>query len=197
MALIPDTDQRTPEWFAVRSHRVTASLAAACLGLDPDTGPITAWKEIMGLKKQPENPFITWGIQNERAAREAYEVETGYLAETTGFWVDDAEDWLGASPDGLVETDGLVEMKCPQIGLPTAIPQKHLIQIAIQLRCTNRLWCDYFAWHPEEGHFLERVHRSFEEEAGMVEQLRQWHLIHVQGNVAPARRKPARKEIAR
>ena len=59
-----------------------------------------------------------------------------------------------ASPDGLIEDDGLLEIKCPThathleslLGAP--IPQKYIYQMQWQLCCSGRQWCDFASYHP-------------------------------------------------
>ena len=55
----------------------------------------------------------------------------------------------GASPDGLVGSDGLVEFKCPNTAthintlLGGTVPQKYVLQMLWQMECTGRQWCDF------------------------------------------------------
>jgi len=190
-----DVDQRSPEWFAARKGRITASLAAAVLGIDPYRGPLSAFNEITGRTGKSEaNAFQVWGAEGEAAARGAYEEETGYLAFTTGLWVHPELPWLAASPDGLVGDDGLLEVKCPKTALPPAMPDHHRVQVAVQLACTGREWCDYFAWHPRDGHYLSRLTRD---EAGiplLLARLNEFYQTYVLPDVAPPRRRAKQKE---
>lgn len=150
-----ECDQRTDQWLAHRRGRITASLAAACLGLNPYTSRAAAWRSIMGVQQQKENRDMRWGTEFEPVARAAYEIESGNLVTETGFWVHPLFDWLGASPDGLVDDDGLVEIKVPTKP-PAEIPLYHRVQMTVQMMCTGRKWCDYFAW-THESHFLARM----------------------------------------
>ncbi len=149
--------QRTPEWHAARAGKLTASLAAACLRLDPYTSPQKAFRTIVGTEPDRDNEFMTWGRQHEMDALLSYEAESGLLVAVTGFWVHRLYSWLGASPDGLVGQSGLVEVKCPQT-LPVKVPVHHRIQMLVQMAVTERSWCDYYAWVPQ-GSFLQRIHR--------------------------------------
>jgi hypothetical protein len=88
---------------------------------------------------------MAWGRDHEQQARSDYEDMYGELAFETGFWVHPTIPWLGASPDGLVGADGMVEIKCPA-AMPKAVPLHHRIQCLIQLAVTGRAWCDYFVW---------------------------------------------------
>ena len=184
--------QRSPEWFEARRGRVTASLAAACLGLDPYISRQKAWRLIMGTEpEREENGFMRWGTEHEGDARTHYEAECGQFVTETGFWVHDDYPWLGASPDGLVGADGLFEAKCPQ-NLPERVPIAHRIQCGIELACTGRAWCDYLAWTPD-GHYLKRVTRA----GGgcLVHRLKLFYLAHITTGIDPGR-KPRRKRKA-
>jgi hypothetical protein len=60
-----------------------------------------------------------------------------------------------ASPDGLVGSLGLIEVKCPEHAghldtlLSETIEKDYRVQIQWQLACTGRQWCDYVSWHPD------------------------------------------------
>ena len=74
-------EQRTPQWFEARKGKITASLAAACLGMDTHRGPFSAWSEITGRSRQQESRHMAWGIEFEPRARLAYEVSAGVLVQ--------------------------------------------------------------------------------------------------------------------
>ena len=134
--------QRSPEWFAARKGKLTASLAAACLGFDKYCSKQKAYRSIIGTHTETENKHMRWGSEFEAAARQAYECETGNLVEETGFWIHPDHPWLGASPDGLIGSDGAIEIKCPSKH-PEKVPINHRIQMIVQMACTGRRWCDY------------------------------------------------------
>lgn len=180
-------DQRSDEWHKARAGRITASVAAACLGLDPYESPIAAWKTITGRKTFEGNRHTQWGVQFEGPARGAYEVLTGNLVFESGFWVHAKLSWLGASPDGLVGPDGGVEIKCPS-RVPEAIPQQHEIQMRICMAVCERSWWDYFAWS-HDGEFLQRVERDLEQERILLWNLAAWYDAYVLTDKQPPRRK--------
>lgn len=188
-------EQRSPEWFACRKGKITASLAAAVLSLDPYKGPLAAYNEIVHDKTQDDNEYMKWGRENEAHARDSYEVFSGNLVAMTGFWVHDTFLWLGASPDGLVGTDGLVELKCPT-KLPTEIPSHHEIQVRVQLACTDRAWCDYYTWVPGQGEFCKRVERDSGWELWIITGLQEWYEKYVLTGTPPPRRRKKPDEEA-
>ncbi len=180
--------QRNEEWLTARSGRITASLAAACLGLDKKTGPYSAFQEIMGRHKKKVYQAMQWGTDHEQACISAYEVVSGNIVQPTGFWVHPELPWLGASPDGFVGKDGLCETKCPG-RLPVEVPGHHLIQMAVQMAVCDRAWCDYFCRDPQEQTFLRRMHRDKEAEGKLIFKLFEFYQLHIKCDVPPPRRR--------
>ena len=148
--------QLSEEWFRLRAGKITASIAAACLGLDPYCSRQRAWRKILGQDKPEHNRHTQWGTRFECLALTDYEVLSGTLVEETGFVVHPRLPWLGASPDGLIGADGLGEVKCPGQA-PASVPIPHRIQILVQLMCTGRFWGDYWAW-VDRDYFIQRVY---------------------------------------
>ncbi len=179
------SEQRTEAWLAARVGIITASVAAGCLGLHPYMSRAKAWRLILGTEKTEENRFMRWGTEMEASARGQYEVETGVLVWPTGFWVHPEHPWLGASPDGLIGTDGLAECKCPQ-SLPEAVPLHHRIQMLVQLAVTGREWCDYYAW-TLHGSFLRRVRPAGI--GGLIRRLDEFRRAYLLTNTEPPRKR--------
>ena len=88
------------------------------------------------------------GIRKEGAARDAYAFAKGLDVEEVGFVVHPQIKDAGASPDGLVGKDGLVEIKCPEANAmfemltKAALDSKYIYQAQWQLACTGRQWVD-------------------------------------------------------
>jgi predicted phage-related endonuclease len=110
------------------------------------------------------------GIDNEAAARNLYAFDVGQDVTETGFVLHPRIQWAGASPDGLVADDGLVEIKCPNTAthietlLTEAVPAKYLHQMHWQMACTGRAWCDFVSYDPrlpaELRLFTRRIDRD-------------------------------------
>lgn len=100
------------------------------------------------------NGFMQHGIDHEPEARSAYEFELGVTVEEVGFLDHPSIDMAGASPDGLVGAEGLVEIKCPQSAahietlLTKTVPGKYVTQMQWQMACTGRKWCDFATYDP-------------------------------------------------
>jgi putative phage-type endonuclease len=184
---VADVRQGTPEWLAARKGKITASLAAACLGLDPHKGPLAAFNEITGKKSQPDNANMRYGREFEAEAISQYEAETGTLVKPGGFWVHPELTWLGASPDGLVGAWYVLEAKCPQT-LPDAVPAHHEIQCRVQLAVTRRSYCHYFAYcRPEFALFT--VEREPWTERDLLDALEAFYHTYVLTDTPPPRRR--------
>jgi hypothetical protein len=74
--------------------------------------------------------------------------------EEIGFVDHPAIEMAGASPDGLIGDDGLVEIKCPGTAthietlLGGSIPDKYRLQMLFQMACTGRQYCDFVSFDP-------------------------------------------------
>lgn len=172
-------EQGSPEWFAERLGKVTASRVADVIA-KTKTGPAASRANYMAqlvcerLTGEAAESFTSkemqWGTDQEPNARSAYEFRTDETVELVGFVPHPKIGDSGASPDGLVATDGLVEIKCPNTAthietlLGRAVPGKYITQIQWQLACTGRQWCDYVSFDPRMPEsmslFIARVPRD-------------------------------------
>jgi putative phage-type endonuclease len=100
------------------------------------------------------NAAMEWGTTNEPGARDAYSAKTGELVEEVGFFDHPTIAMSGASPDGAVGVDGLVEIKCPSTSThldyiyDRKVPTKYLYQMQWQMASTNKYWCDFVSYDP-------------------------------------------------
>ena len=163
-------DQRTPEWFAERAGKVTASRIADIIaktksGYSASRQNYAAQLVAERLTGTPAESFtnaaMQWGTDTEPMARSAYEAATGHFVTEVGFIRHPELEWAGASPDGLVGDDGLVEIKCPNTAthidylLTRKIPSKYEAQMTWQLVCTGRQWCDWVSFDPRMPEHLQ------------------------------------------
>lgn len=180
--------QRTQEWFMARAGRITASIAADCLGLGLNSRA-SAWRTILMTEPDKDSPAKFWGREHEDEARAEYEIQSGAFVNTTGFWVHPSLDWLGASPDGLIGDEGILEILCPKAPRQS-VPLYKRIQALTQLIVTERQWCDFWAWHPD-GCWGQRIYRSGLD--GLLRRLTEFYTNYVLKGVEPERKKPRRK----
>ena len=156
--------QRTSEWFEARCGCLTASRARAVIARKKNGEPYaeygTVLEQIVGerltgvVSSTGTTAAMQWGIDHEEEARDQYVIETGRDVALTGFIEHPVVKWLGASPDGLVGDDGLVEIKCPttlaHIKRVAAgvVPEEYKPQMLVQLLCTGRKWVDFVDYDP-------------------------------------------------
>ena len=172
-------EQGTDAWFNARIGKVTASRVADLMA-KTKTGYSTSRDNYMAqlvcenlTKTKAEgftNAAMEWGTEQEPFARAAYEAKTRVMVEEVGFVPHPSIEWAGASPDGLVGDDGLVEIKCPNTAtmidtlLTGKVPSKYNTQMQFQMACTGRAWCDYVVFDPrmpaKAQLFIKRVFRD-------------------------------------
>lgn len=155
-------EQRTTEWHAARLGKVTASriadvVAKTKTGYGASRATYMAQLICERLTGQPTEGFtnaaMQWGTDTEPRARAAYELQTGFSVQEVGF-IPLEGIAAGASPDGLVGDDGLVEIKCPNTAthidylLKGSVPGKYALQMQWQMLCTGRKWCDFVSFDP-------------------------------------------------
>lgn len=155
--------QGTAEWHALRLGKVTASRVADVVartksGYSTSRANYAAELICERLTGRPAASFINdamrWGTDQEPYARQAYIALTGAEVFETSF-VDHPEIHMtGASPDGLVGSVGLVEIKCPNTATHIetldggSIADKYIVQMQWQMACTGRDWCDFVSFDP-------------------------------------------------
>jgi putative phage-type endonuclease len=158
-----NAEQRSPEWFKHRSGRVTASIVGAILGLSPFMTKEDARKILDGKSEFKGNQATEWGVFNEEGAIKQFEMETGLKVKKATFVP--YEDWLGASPDGYVSDESLIEVKCPFVlrkgGDFKSINEQpqYFAQMQIQMLCCNKESCYFYQWSPF-GSMTEIVKRD-------------------------------------
>jgi putative phage-type endonuclease len=171
--------QRSDEWYAARLGKVTASrIADVCARTKSGWGASRKnyLAELIAerLTGVPTNGFVNaamqWGTDMEPEARLAYEFYRDATVLEVGFVPHPSIAETGASPDGLVGADGLVELKCP--GTAThietlrggSLPEKYFLQMQWQMACTGRAWCDFASYDPRMPEsmrlFVDRVKRD-------------------------------------
>lgn len=154
-------EQRTPEWFAERAGKVTASRIKDVIA-KTKTGPSASRKNYMAqlvaerMTGSPAESFSNAAMQRgtdlEPFARARYEISSDVLVDEIGFVPHPLIAMSGASPDGLIGAVGLVEIKCPNTAthidylLSGKAPAEYLPQMAWQCACTGREWCDFVSF---------------------------------------------------
>lgn len=155
--------QGSPEWFAMRIGKATGSrikdiIAKTKTGYSTSRANYAAQLVAERLTGKVEESFanaaMKWGTECEPLARASYEAEMGVMVDEVGMLEHPAIAMTGASPDGLVGSDGMVEIKCPNTATHIATmlsgkadPQ-YMSQMQWQMVCANRAWCDFVSFDP-------------------------------------------------
>ena len=200
-----EVEQRSPSWFNQRKGRVTGSSVAAILGDDPyrTAGDVlrAMVRDYHGVESEfPDNPAMAWVRANEANAIGLFELANDLEVQKCSFFP--YEDWLGASPDGLIGYDTILEFKCPYgIRNKTApVPFKRLDQthyagqIQIKMLASGRTKAIFAQW-TSNGEYVEHV---AQDQAWLDENLpllRAFYDLYLSELDNPEHLEPKRREI--
>lgn len=156
-------EQRSDEWFATRLGKVTASciykvMAKTKTGYGADRANYAAQLVAERLSGTPASSFsnaaMQWGTDMEPEARAAYAEMAGDMPVEIAFIDHPTIEMSGASPDGLMGFDGMLEIKCPNTATHidtlkgSSIDRKYILQMQWQMACAQRDWCDFASYDP-------------------------------------------------
>lgn len=207
-------DQRSAEWFAARLGKATASKIADIVATTK-SGPAASRKNYAAqlvcerLTGMPQDSFTSpamqWGTDTEPQARDAYCFFRDVDVIEVGFCDHPTIAMSGASPDGLIGSDGLLELKCPNTAthletlLGKAAPAKYVHQMMWQMACTGRQWCDFASFDPrlpeEMRLFVIRLRRDEQMIADLEREVGKF-LAEVDDTMAQLRAQFAREKEA-
>jgi len=183
-------DQRSEEWYMARLGKVTASRVSDVMSVTK-AGPSASRKSYMiellcqRLTCKADDGYASAamrrGVDIEPIARSAYEIDQGVMTVETGLVMHPSGIAFGASPDGLVCDDGLVEIKCPNVSthvdfLINGKPKNEYVwQMQAQMACTGRKWCDFVSFddrlHDELQYRRVRVMRDDDKISKMMSEI--------------------------
>ncbi len=184
-----DANQRTDQWFLDRAGRFTGSkyLDVLARAKNDPTKKLKAWHDcvwqvvVERLTGQPSDEIdafaLKWGREVEPYAREAYELETGLVVTEVGFIKHPIYDFTGCSPDGLIGTDGGMELKCPKnpaIHLQrflTGMEDDHAPQVQGALWVTGRKWWDFVSYDPRMPENYRLFRHRYERDEEMIKRI--------------------------
>lgn len=167
-----NVEQRTEAWFKAREGRLTASDAAAAIGQNKYCTPRTLiQRKVSPDRKFTGNAATAWGIKYEPKAIAAYERCTGNVAHECGFFVHPKYNFIGGSPDGIVDSCSslssggcansvrLLEIKCPyyKTTLEPRIPDHYYPQVQMCLETLDIEACDFVQYLPPTTFAAERI----------------------------------------
>lgn len=167
-----DAEQYSDEWWAARLGKVTASNFAKVIS--KGTGRNTYMLQLAAERLTGQqadtytSPAMQYGSDNEHLARAAYEFATDATVTEVGICL--LDDNVGASPDGMIGDDGLIEIKMPnttthiETVMSGKMPAKHRAQVQGQLYVTGRSYCDFISYDmripSDKSLFIVRVERD-------------------------------------
>lgn len=157
--------QDEASWMVARAGKLTASRADKLMAKLRDGRPAASRGELLATLAVErltgmcistyQNAAMARGIELEAEARDAYSFHAGVAVAETGFVESQDLPNTGASPDGLIGDDGLLEIKCP------ANPEKHVEalrrgahateyrwQLQHQMLVTGRSWVEMVSFDP-------------------------------------------------
>ena len=167
---IYDFEQLSDEWFQVRLGKFTASKAADLLMKETTVGYNNLINQIVYERltgKSPETFTNNWmqrGTELEAEAIKAFELETFQKIRSVGFI--EMDEWTGCSPDGLLNSDGLIQIKCPKFSthidylLSRKVPSDYYKQCQFELMVTERKYNILMSYEPNLKPFISKIERD-------------------------------------
>lgn len=187
--------QGTAEWLAARAGCLTAFAIADMMaktksGWSASRDNLRSRLVAERLTGMPQETFsnaaMQWGVENEPFARAAYEIKTSRMVDQCGLVMHPSMEFCGASPDGLIDDDGLVEIKCPNTAthieymLAGVAPSKYRPQMLWQMECTGRKWCDFVSFDPRMPDNLQLFIVRFDRDEERIEEIRKEAVVFLE-----------------
>ena len=162
---ISDVVAKTKTGYSASRENYKAQLVAEILTGTPQGADLS------------NNAAVQWGVEKEPEARAHYEVSRGVMVQECGFFIHPTIERSGASPDGLIGEDGLIEIKCPNTATHIEYlrtkkpPKKYADQMAWQMACTGRKWCDFVSYDPRLPERLQMLVVRIERDDAYIAEL--------------------------
>lgn len=170
--VIHNVEQRSEEWHALRKKFPLTASHAQAIGTNGKGLETLVWERLSkryssGFDEEYTNEHMERGVELEDQARSLYELERSCIAKPVGFVTNEAiSSVAGASPDSLVNKDGLLEIKCPNdvkffrmIVEGIAVEPQYLWQCQMQILISGRKWVDLCLYNPnfKQSFLIERI----------------------------------------
>lgn len=160
--------QKSEAWFKARVGVITGSRVGSIIGVNPYQTANEVMRDMVretfGAEKEFNgNAATNHGERMEPIACAFYEKITGNKVFETGIIMHDDYPWLGASPDGLISTDGGLEIKCPYWAKePYSVHDKpsYYAQCQHVMEVCGLDWMDFFCYISEDVYLHERLERE-------------------------------------
>ena len=176
--------QGTPEWFSARCGKSTASNFSSILATikTGEAADRRNYRTQLVLERLTgtvvetfSNDAMKWGVEKEPEARAAFELKTGLTVKEVGFLT--MGDWIGASPDGLIDDDEGLEIKCPisSTHLATLVngrmDPKHIPQVQGCMWISDRKRWHFVSYDPRFPVHLRLFHQVIERDPVYIQNL--------------------------
>lgn len=180
-------EQRTDEWFEKRRGKITGSAFNEVMNFTAKGEPGAGRKNLvirLAIERVADDRVETYqnfamqrGIELEPFARAAYEAKTGAWVDQIDFIDHPKHPFIGVSPDGLIDTNGMAEFKCPEsqhkhFGALTnsAHVREYWWQLQGQLWVAGREWNDAVSYDPRfPEHCRLAIARVYRDEKAIKE----------------------------
>ena len=171
-------EQRTEDWYNIRKGKMTASNAETIIangkGLETYIYNLMAEYYSSAEKENYINADMQRGIDLEPEAKIEFQFYTGLDIKEVGCV--ELNEYILASPDGLIGDDGLIEIKCPndsiyfKLLLSNNIKPEYIAQMQMQMYVTDRQYCYFVSYNPnfEKSLYIKKINRDEE----MIEKLK-------------------------
>ena len=168
----------TAQWIMSRKGCLTGSRMAAALSFRKD-GKESAERAKLKIELLAErmtdiavdhyvSPAMQWGLDWEPHAIEAYEAATGNIVQRAGYIPHPNIEYFGATPDGLINSDGVFEAKCPTTPthltwiLAGVVPAEYKPQMIVECLVSRRRFCDFVSFDPRMPAQRRLFYRRYE-----------------------------------
>lgn len=178
-------EQRTDEWRAARAGKLTASRFHDILAVKRDGKPTAAREKCKrelvferlaaAARHEVSGHALRWGTEVEQFGKEAFELETGLLIESSPFVTHPKYSFIGCSPDGLIGADGGYESKCPMdegVHIETwlnGMPEEHIPQVQGSMLVTGRKWWEFVSFDPRMAPRFQLYHQRIERDNDYID----------------------------
>lgn len=165
---IIECEQNSPKWIEARTGIATASSFNDVLAKGHGKTRRSYMLKLAAERIRGEstdsfsNIYTDRGHEFEDIARDLYKTHSGHDIVPCGFML----DTYGYSPDGLINNDGIIEIKTKsghlqiEVLLSGEVPNEHMAQIQGGLMVSDRKWCDFISYCPGLPIFIKRVERD-------------------------------------
>jgi hypothetical protein len=159
--VIPDTSS---SWLPARVGVLTGSVFGKAIAKTKD-GKWAASRKDLLFEKLAERltgvaadhfvtPAMQWGLDHEAGAKGLIEASQGIFVDKAGFCLHPTIEFFGATPDGFIDTDGVLEIKCPTTKTHLTylcnkkVPSEYVPQMLAELACAGRRWALFASYDP-------------------------------------------------